>query len=111
MNQTEDEIRDWKEQVRLNTLVYEYAQEKLGASAFGPDEEACDELNAKVKSHYLRLAEESRELSELFKRMIEERKNAPKLTHQGSVNNPREQLSEIRRRVGGSSAGERGADR
>jgi hypothetical protein len=26
---TEEEIRDWKEQVRLNTLVHEYANERL----------------------------------------------------------------------------------
>ena len=72
---TEDEIRDWKEQVRLNTLVYDYALEKLKAQAFGLDRADDDELNARVKSHYVRLAEESRELSELFKKVLAERGN------------------------------------
>jgi hypothetical protein len=72
---TEDEIRDWKEQVRLNTLVYDYAQEKLKTRAFGLDGTGGEELSERVKSHYIRLAEESRELSELFKRVLEERGN------------------------------------
>jgi hypothetical protein len=71
---TEDDIRDWKEQVRLNTLVHEFAQEKLKAPAFGRDI-GSDELSEKVRSHYVRLAEESKELSELFKKILAERDN------------------------------------
>jgi hypothetical protein len=72
---TEDDIRDWKEQVRLNTLVHEYAQEKLKAPAFGLERIGSDELSEKVKSHYVRLAEESKELSDLFKKILAERDN------------------------------------
>lgn len=90
---TEDEIRDWKEQVRLNTLVHEYAQEKLRSPAFGPDRDGGNELNEKVKSLYVRLAEESRELSELFTRVLEEQEPIIDLTEPGSAKRPRNQLS------------------
>lgn len=70
MEATEDEIRDWKEQVRLNTLVHEYAQEKLKSPVLVTGCQDGDELNARVKLHYLRLAEESKELSDLFQRML-----------------------------------------
>jgi len=73
---TEDEIRDWKEQVRLNTLVHEYAREKLKGLAFIDGREGGDELNARIRHHYARLAEESKELSEIFQRMLSEMENA-----------------------------------
>ena len=75
MEATEDEIRDWKEQVRLNTLVHEYAQEKLKSPALVAGCQDGDELNAKVKHHYIRLAEESKELSDLFQKMLSETNN------------------------------------
>jgi hypothetical protein len=73
---TEEEIRDWKEQVRLNTLVYEYANEKLNGPVFIGGRNDGDELNARVKRHYARLAEESKELSEIFQRMLSETEDA-----------------------------------
>jgi hypothetical protein len=69
---TDEEIRDWKEQVRLNTLVHEYAREKLKGQVFVNGREDGDEFNATVKCHYTRLAEESKELSEIFQKMLSE---------------------------------------
>ena len=76
MEPTEEEIRDWKEQVRLNTLVHEYANEKLKGPVFIDGRSDGDELNARVKRHYARLAEESKELSEIFQRMLSEIEDA-----------------------------------
>lgn len=75
MEPTEEEIRDWKEQVRLNTLVHEYANDKLKGPVFIDSRKDGDELNARVKRHYVRLAEESKELSEIFQRMLSEIEN------------------------------------
>ncbi len=75
MEPTEEEIRDWKEQVRLNTLVHEYASDKLKAPVFIDGRKDGDELNARVKRHYARLAEESKELSAIFQRMLSEIEN------------------------------------
>jgi hypothetical protein len=76
MEPNDDEIRDWQEQVRLNTLVYEYAREKLKEPAFSSDREDSDELNAKVRHHYARLAEESKELSDLFQKILADAKES-----------------------------------
>lgn len=76
MEPTEEEIRDWKEQVRLNTLVHDYANEKLKGPVFIDGRKDGDELNARVRRHYARLAEESKELSEIFQRMLSEIENA-----------------------------------
>ena len=75
MEPTEEEIRDWKEQVRLNTLVHEYANEKLKGPVFVDGRKDADELSARVKRHYARLAEESKELSAIFQRMLSEIEN------------------------------------
>jgi hypothetical protein len=72
---TEEEIRDWKEQVRLNTLVHEDANERLKGPVFIDGRKDRDELNARVKRHYARLAEESKELSLIFQRMLSEMEN------------------------------------
>jgi hypothetical protein len=66
---TEEEIRDWKEQVRLNTLVHEYANERLKGPVFIDGRKDRDELNARIKA---RLAEESKELSLIFQRILSE---------------------------------------
>ena len=72
MEPTEEKIREWKEQVRLNTLVHEYAREKLKGPVFVDGRGDADELNARVRRHYTRLAEESRELSDIFQKMLSE---------------------------------------
>jgi hypothetical protein len=61
--------------ILLNTLVHEYANEKLKGPVFIDGRKDGDELNAKIKRHYARLAEESKELSAIFQRMLSEIEN------------------------------------
>jgi uncharacterized coiled-coil protein SlyX len=71
---TAEEIQDWKEQVRLNMLVHEYAQDKLKGPILATDRDTDDRLNDTVKKHYVRLAKESEKLSKLFSRLLQGRK-------------------------------------